>query len=236
MNEGSLLLQSDFFDLERLRETCASIRQEDWRPVHKKGDYADDRWVSLYVMDNGQKTEHYERFPAVDEVAKRFKCQINRMMFYALLPGGVLHPHRDMTGAVGLNGLRFHIPIITNERVTFQIEGQPVVMRANELWALDTSFLHAVRNDGDEPRIHLILEVQVNDWVLSLLPRRDPRYYRHQLQLLGLGAQKFASALRDPRKLRARIPVVLQVYERIKHRLTGLPIRIHTNDDGEPLS
>ena len=52
-------------------------------------------------------------------------------------------------------------------------------MRPGELWALDTSYEHSVRNRSDQVRVHLVVDVVANDWVWSLLPKKGVAYYRH---------------------------------------------------------
>lgn len=115
------------------------------------------------------------------------KCKIKNLMFYAMLPGGDIPPRRDIVGNVGLEGLRLHIPIITNDGVNFMVDGKKVVMNSSELWALDTAYMHSFSNNGHENRIHLVIDVIVNDWVLELFPAQNASYYLHQGHLVLLG-------------------------------------------------
>ena len=52
-------------------------------------------------------------------------------------------------------------------------------MRPGELWTLDTSYQHSVRNRSNQVRVHLVVEVLANGWVWSLLPKKGVAYYRH---------------------------------------------------------
>ena len=63
-------------------------------------------------------------------------------MFYAIQPGGNIPPHRDMVSNVGFGGLRLHIPLVTNNKVNFVVDGEKVVMGVGELCALDISYTH----------------------------------------------------------------------------------------------
>ena len=67
----------------------------------------------------------------------------------------------------------------THPEVEFVVGGKRVDMRPGELWALDTSYEHSVRNRSDQVRVHLVAEVVANDWVWSLLPKKGVAYYRH---------------------------------------------------------
>lgn len=141
------------------------------------------------LIEEFVRTPNFATFKLAAIVEDKMKCKIKNLMFYAMLLGGDIPPHRDMVGNVGLGGLRLHIPIVTNDGVNFIVAGAKVVMNPSELWALDTSYKHSVSNNGHENRIHLVMDVIVNDWVLELLPAKNLRYYLHQghLILLGVG-------------------------------------------------
>jgi hypothetical protein len=47
-------------------------------------------------------------------------------------------------------------------------------MQAGETWYLDFNLRHRVANGGPEPRVHLVLDCVVNDWVSRLLAAGDP--------------------------------------------------------------
>jgi len=66
--------------------------------------------------------------------------------------------------------LRLHIPIITHPDVAFVIDGRRVTWGAGELWYGDFSKVHSVKNDSQIVRTHMVIDVQINDFVLSLFP------------------------------------------------------------------
>jgi hypothetical protein len=43
-------------------------------------------------------------------------------------------------------------------------------MAPGDLWCLDTSYIHSVKNDGEETRIHIIVECSINDKIKVRLP------------------------------------------------------------------
>lgn len=57
-----------------------------------------------------------------------------------------------------VNCKRTHIPIITNELVTFTINGETKYLSEGEIWEIDNTKEHSVDNDSDEDRIHLIVD------------------------------------------------------------------------------
>jgi len=88
----------------------------------------------------------------------------------ALAPCGKIKPHQDAGFGFANGMLRLHIPIITDPRVEFFIDGQRVHWNAGELWYGDFSCFHSVENRSDVTRYHLVMDVGVNDFVLSLFP------------------------------------------------------------------
>jgi aspartyl/asparaginyl beta-hydroxylase (cupin superfamily) len=220
MNTGAALLQKNFLDVSSLEKTFRQMRESEWKPTWADGPYADQMWRVVKLIEKSEQTDHFARFPELKEIVDRFRCPIRHMMFYSLLPGGVLHPHRDMSGAVGLGGLRFHIPIITNNGVDFRVSGERVVMLPGDLWALDTSYLHAVANRGAEDRVHLVIEVEVNDWVRNQIPPLDHRYYLHQANLVLVAAQKAARVMIfQPKLIGANLQVARNVAKRLGEKV-----------------
>jgi len=56
-----------------------------------------------------------------------------------------------------------HIPITTNDKVVFTVDGEKKNMQVGEFWEIDNSQDHSVENQGNEDRIHLIV-----DWMPNL--------------------------------------------------------------------
>src|SRR5262249_30752037 len=65
---------------------------------------------------------------------------------------------------------RLHVPIITNDRVVFHVAGERVHMQPGRLYYVNFTKKHFVRNDGDEARIHLVLDLHVNDFLRQVFP------------------------------------------------------------------
>jgi hypothetical protein len=54
--------------------------------------------------------------------------------------------------------------------VTFFVGGEKIKMLPGRLYYVNFSKLHYVRNDGDTDRLHLVLDLEVNDWLRSIFP------------------------------------------------------------------
>jgi hypothetical protein len=83
-----------------------------------------------------------------------------RIILTRLSPGAVITPHRDH-GPSMLRSHRYHLAITTNERVEFGIENEMRHFAPGEIWEINNRKYHAVRNLGEEARVHLILDYVV---------------------------------------------------------------------------
>jgi hypothetical protein len=83
-----------------------------------------------------------------------------RIILTRLSPGSFITPHRDY-GASILRSHRYHLPISTTRLVDFAIDGQFQHFAAGEIWEINNRKYHAVRNLGQDPRVHLILDYVV---------------------------------------------------------------------------
>jgi aspartyl/asparaginyl beta-hydroxylase (cupin superfamily) len=119
---------------------------------------------------------------------------------------GRIKEHRDFSGGVPMGVARFHVPIVTHPDVEFYVSGRRVVMDPGSVWSLDTSYPHRVANRSNVSRVHLILDVDLDDAVVAMLPPRTWRDRIHSAHFAGLCVAKGASlVLRDPRALGRRI-------------------------------
>ena len=80
-----------------------------------------------------------------------------RVMLARMAPGGVIHPHRDTNRAAKWPH-KIHVPLVTNDQVTFFVDGVGYRFAEGEAVEVNNMAIHAVTNDGAEDRIHLIFE------------------------------------------------------------------------------
>jgi Aspartyl/Asparaginyl beta-hydroxylase len=120
--------------------------------------------------DHYQETEELQRAPYFKQILHDLKCpkEVVRILF--LPPGGHIKDHFDFHTSFQFGLLRLHIPIVTHPDVIFIIDGQRVLWNAGELWYGDFSKVHSVKNDSPIVRVHMVIDVQINDFVLSLFP------------------------------------------------------------------
>lgn len=127
-----------------------------------------------------QDTELRQKFPEIEDILKYFpECEFDRIRFMKLQPGGgelsrhVDHVEKD-SGMKDGQIMRFHIPIITNPKVIFTMwnsNGQKIEqnMKRGETWLFDFRKPHMAVNGGDDIRIHLVIDVIMNERMRDLI-------------------------------------------------------------------
>ena len=74
-----------------------------------------------------------------------------------LAAGGSIDEHRDGNFSL-THAHRVHVPIITNDRVFFNVGQETLCLPEGEIYEINNRRLHSVHNGGDAARIHLILD------------------------------------------------------------------------------
>ena len=98
--------------------------------------------------------------PAMHDIIQR--CYpvggaIIRAMAARLKAGGKIAPHTDRHPSFRI-GHRIHLPITTNRRVRFTIDGRPYRLQVGEAYEINNQMTHSVANRGAEPRITFIFD------------------------------------------------------------------------------
>jgi|SRR5882762_3245849 len=178
------------FDVERMRADLAALEAGGWLEHYDRGLSSDFRAILLkskngatsgpesqrpsWDFSDYRVTPYVERLPYFRELMDQIKCPQGRMRILRLAPGAAIAIHRDVGAEVGclaFRQVRLHVPIITNDRVTFFVGGEKIRMQTGHIYYADFSKLHYVTNDGNEARIHLVMDLKVNDWLAQYFPR-----------------------------------------------------------------
>lgn len=110
-----------------------------------------------------------EAVPLMHSILKQFYPAggtIVRAMAAKLLSGGIIKPHTDKHPSFHA-GHRIHIPITTNSRVRFMIDGQPYQFEVGKAYELNNQKTHSVMNKGKEDRITFIFDYVPRDKFVS---------------------------------------------------------------------
>ena len=95
----------------------------------------------------------YHRPKSLDEVKKILSDNEEAK----LLAGGRITPHTD-THPSFHRGHRIHVPITTNPRVRFMIDGRPHQLQVGRAYEINNQMNHSVMNSGSEDRITFIFD------------------------------------------------------------------------------
>jgi aspartyl/asparaginyl beta-hydroxylase (cupin superfamily) len=107
--------------------------------------------------------------PYFREVLDAFACEVFSVRLMRLTPGSVIKEHSDGLLAAEEERARLHIPVLTNRDAIFEVNQRAVEMTAGSLWYLRLSDPHRAVNRGDTDRVHMVVDVGVNDWLRGLL-------------------------------------------------------------------
>ena len=114
-------------------------------------------------------TPFLELCPYIQSVLEYFKTEKCSVRLMKLTPGSEIKEHRDYDLDEG--EVRIHIPVFTNDKVSFYVNNTKVEMKEGECWYLRLSDPHRVLNKGETDRIHLVIDLKVNDWLSQMLSK-----------------------------------------------------------------
>lgn len=177
------------FDVDKLRADLHRMESPDW--VRHYDLTQPSGWTTLPLraingslngpdsirhgpFEQYQNTPLLDEFPYMREIIEAFKCPIGRVRLSKMAPHMAINAHRDINdevASVAFGQVRLHLPIATNEKVLFLVGKEILQMAPGRLYYADFAKNHAVRNDGDEVRVHLFFELKMNDWLKEIFPK-----------------------------------------------------------------
>jgi hypothetical protein len=98
--------------------------------------------------------------PLIDQIIAQHYAPggvVIRAMAARLVSGCVIKPHVDAHPSFH-QGHRIHIPITTNPRVRFSIDGRPYQFQVGQAYEINNQLMHSVMNKGTEDRITFIFD------------------------------------------------------------------------------
>ncbi|MEZ5892245.1 MAG: aspartyl/asparaginyl beta-hydroxylase domain-containing protein [Parvularculaceae bacterium] len=162
--------------VEPLRDAILAQEEDAWREnqfrqneykVHSQTETivmifcSDDNWPNLDVTkEAGWDRLSAQALPLMHDIIERGYPKggtIIRAMAAKLKAGGRIMPHIDHLGSFRISH-RIHIPITTNKRVRFMLDGRPHQMEVGRAYEINNQMTHGVINSGNEDRIHFIFD------------------------------------------------------------------------------
>lgn len=200
------------FDAARMADDLARLSGAGWIAHFNQGFYeggwtgvvlrgAPDRRGALVTdSDSGtyEDTPLLTASPYLKAVIDTFQAPKRSIRLLRLDPGGVIKEHRDYDLGHAEGEVRLHVPIVTNPQVEFHLRNRRVVMGPGECWYLDLGHPHRVVNRGDTARIHLVIDLGVNDWLEAQIPfaQEDELEQRMAAATAGLSTDDAVANLR----------------------------------------
>ncbi|MEM7563263.1 MAG: aspartyl/asparaginyl beta-hydroxylase domain-containing protein [Pseudomonadota bacterium] len=181
--QNFLLLQPEV-DLEFIKRKLARIPEKAWHGSGREQTYEVHKQTQSLLLIHDADFRHYnptyhdlykdfkkELQPIFDFISDRYKGDgyIVRALFARLAGNSGIDLHTDGLFSL-LKCHRIHVPIITNDQVVFSIGGEDRVLGEGEMWEINNATLHAVRNNSNKDRIHLIV-----DWVPNATVRPEDK-------------------------------------------------------------
>jgi hypothetical protein len=143
--------------------------QGDWSAIPLRGPAGARHPIQMIYSDPTatafEDTAMLAACPYFRAVLNSFACPLQAVRLMRLTPGSVIKEHTDHDLSFEQGSVRIHVPVITNEGVTFELKRQRVILEAGSCWYLRLSDPHSVSNRGDTDRVHLVIDASVNDWV-----------------------------------------------------------------------
>lgn len=147
--------------------------ESDWKSYKKRNsgvaaEYSDTIPIvydpKLQINSN-LKHEHYDNFIThIDDVLSMISNEfgvvsVKQAIMTRLCSGAEIKKHKDV-GPITKVTKRIHVPIITNKDCIFTIQDKSMNLKQGEIWLIDnTNMYHSVANNGDNDRVHLIIDV-----------------------------------------------------------------------------
>lgn len=102
-----------------------------------------------------------------DFLEENFDGKVIRCEIINMSANSRVRDHKDRSDVLYLSR-RFHIPLKTNPLCFFTVHGQTINMLEGNLYEINNTRWHNVRNMSSENRIHLIIDVMPNPYTENI--------------------------------------------------------------------
>lgn len=171
--------------MARLQQDLAAT--EHFARVPQFGVYHDGQWTGLSLCSEGGDafttktgivptgqpfayTEVIRHTPYFRELLDGLDCPKRSVRLLHLPPGARIERHSDPPLSFQHGILRLHVPVRTHPDLVFVINDHRCVWAAGELWWGNFTLPHYVYNESPINRVHMVIDVEINAFVLSLFP------------------------------------------------------------------
>ena len=111
--------------------------------------------------------------PILNELKKYYEYNYHASFISRVNPHGIIGQHADR-GSFLERCHRIHVPLKTNENVIYWIDGKSYYWEVGNVYEFNNLLQHAVINNSDQERIHLVLNLyNLPEDELSLLNKPE---------------------------------------------------------------
>ncbi|KHT62695.1 hypothetical protein RJ45_16005 [Photobacterium gaetbulicola] len=131
--------------------------------------------LQAFNFEESAGPDDYENYPILDGLPhiarflRLFPCTVLSARLMKLGPGSIIKPHCDHGLVLSEGQARLHFCLQTDPGVEFIVGGRSLKIGERELWYINAAAEHAVYHRGHTPRIHLVFDCIVNDWLMAQL-------------------------------------------------------------------
>lgn len=165
MNIGRPYIDLGAVDIDAIAHYVNSLTLADWqKDMSRQARYKEHQQTqTVFIRFMGRDFPRAAEFlPILDPILAHLPGLHDlQSCFLVKLPAGrEVSPHDDI-GEYFARIHRYHIPIVTNDQVRFQLGNLHLHLETGRLYEINNcSGLHSVRNEGDADRVHLIFDLR----------------------------------------------------------------------------
>lgn len=165
------------FDIESLKADLKLCQHTNWLVHFNQNDFT-GHWSSFALRSiSGSEldilatpnatfidTQTLTKCLYFKQIADSFRCEKEAIRLLSLSPNSYIKEHKDNSSGYEDGFFRIHIPIQTNDKVSFTVNKKTLSMLEGECWYANFNRPHFVANEGENDRIHLVIDCIRNAW------------------------------------------------------------------------
>jgi len=176
-------------DFENVKSDCLNIIEAENFKNHSGGAFSGSGWGAIGLITYGgdpyrdyvdkklelKPTRLLEQCPNIIKLLKLIPGKKDRVRLMEVKPGTKVFWHYDNNETIDdLNhnqNIRLHLPIVTSKDIILLFCHQKANWPEGKLFYGDFSFPHSIFNPSNINRIHLVIDVEINQEIIDLFPK-----------------------------------------------------------------
>lgn len=189
-------------DITAIREEFAIAEPSlPWKPQYDP--YQNGGWFTCSLMnpaglsDNNviadgiaRPTELMFLFPTLARLLENLTFKVMWVRLAKMAPDAMLWEHIDYTELNSKKKYRLHIPLLSNKDACLILPGQAVHLPSGNMWLIDPKNRHAAVNRGSTSRVHLLLDLYLDQKLEEMIGKAKPLMEFTQLPKLDCKRRK----------------------------------------------